>query len=1014
MITRRRVVLVAATSVALVAGGLTPATAGHSEIDDSGGLVTSVRWAGVSRDDTAAKVAVEAAPAAVSSPADAAIIATNVDFPDALAGSYLSGIVGGPILLTSPQALSPATRTRLTASDGTGLNVDTVYVLGGTKAVGRAVERELEGLVDTVVRVAGDNRIDTAARIAEFRGGVVGRIDGRRTALLSRADEFADALVAGVSSRAGSLPLLLTDSQSLPQRTVDALRRLGIEHVVIAGGDAAVSPGVERRLRALGLTTERVRGGTRTGTAADFGRFNREELGFSDTRIGLTRGDFFADGLALGPYAGRERFSVVLSATPRVLSAETAGYLGTLAGCTFSTLYVAGGTGAVSEAVEQQARAALTTGADCSAVDRQAPGLARAYVAGLGTGGAPDRLRVDFGEAVACTGEAPEQIRYVAAGGARVAATALTCPGGATVDVEFPGGTVATNAGAVEHLQAAAPDRRLRDGAGNQAASPHSVPLGGLALAVDATDDTVDVAPGDGACSDGTADGAECSLRAAIQEANAHAGPDLITLAPGTYTLSLPGRGEDAAASGDLDVTDDLELRGAATVDAAGIDRVFDLHAATTLADVTLTGGHATDDDAGATGPGGSDESGADGGGVRVAGAGQAVLENVTVTGNAADRDGGGVHLGAGDNAVDGGAITGNTAARAGGGVWNGPGALTLDGSTVADNVASGDDATTGGGGGIYSVGGTMALTDAVVSDNIADGANGSGGGIFSGGWLTTERVDVLRNEAVRAGGGIEIADLVADGRESVVSLRRSKIAGNDASTAGTTALVAPGHGGGVHSSDPEGRLTIVGGRLEENTAQQGGAVWHTGGVLWFRGSTEVLTNVAASDGGGIYTAGGKIRIEGARILDNTATTGQGGGIRGAANAEEMSVTSSLFTGNAAANGGAIWTDGQLTLSVTEFRENRADVAGGALFGAGADGGFVATAVLLADNVVNTAGADDGDGAGVYADDGTRSIFIESSLTSATDADETCLVVSGALDVSHSLDDDASCFPPVP
>jgi CSLREA domain-containing protein len=72
-------------------------------------------------------------------------------------------------------------------------------------------------------------------------------------------------------------------------------------------------------------------------------------------------------------------------------------------------------------------------------------------------------------------------------------------------------------------------------------------------FAVNSTADTVDAAPGDGVCGDtaGT-----CTLRAAIMESNAlGGGGQTITLPAGTYTLTVPGTGEDAAATGDLDIT---------------------------------------------------------------------------------------------------------------------------------------------------------------------------------------------------------------------------------------------------------------------------------------------------------------------------------------------------------------------------------------------------------------------------------------------------------------------------
>src|SRR4051794_30825064 len=67
---------------------------------------------------------------------------------------------------------------------------------------------------------------------------------------------------------------------------------------------------------------------------------------------------------------------------------------------------------------------------------------------------------------------------------------------------------------------------------------------------VNTTRDDVDANPGDGVCR--TIKG-DCTLRAAIQEANALPGTDTILLPAGTFTLTRAGAGENAAATGDLD-----------------------------------------------------------------------------------------------------------------------------------------------------------------------------------------------------------------------------------------------------------------------------------------------------------------------------------------------------------------------------------------------------------------------------------------------------------------------------
>jgi len=93
--------------------------------------------------------------------------------------------------------------------------------------------------------------------------------------------------------------------------------------------------------------------------------------------------------------------------------------------------------------------------------------------------------------------------------------------------------------------------------------------------------DVVDATPGDGVCETVTGNGM-CTLRAAIMEANALIGEDIIELPAATYALTIPGADEDLGATGDLDITESLSIRGQyqgnTTIDAEGLaDRVFDI-----------------------------------------------------------------------------------------------------------------------------------------------------------------------------------------------------------------------------------------------------------------------------------------------------------------------------------------------------------------------------------------------------------------------------------------------------
>ncbi|OFW05420.1 MAG: hypothetical protein A3I61_14465 [Acidobacteria bacterium RIFCSPLOWO2_02_FULL_68_18] len=120
---------------------------------------------------------------------------------------------------------------------------------------------------------------------------------------------------------------------------------------------------------------------------------------------------------------------------------------------------------------------------------------------------------------------------------------------------------------------------------------------------VDSTADLADAAPGNGVCAAATG---VCTLRAAVQESNALAGADVIQFAGTTITLTMAGAGEDAAATGDLDVVGALTITGngaAATIiqgcdadaepSCVGGDWLFDVRdgATLTLRQLTLRNG---------------------------------------------------------------------------------------------------------------------------------------------------------------------------------------------------------------------------------------------------------------------------------------------------------------------------------------------------------------------------------------------------------------------------------------
>ncbi len=93
-------------------------------------------------------------------------------------------------------------------------------------------------------------------------------------------------------------------------------------------------------------------------------------------------------------------------------------------------------------------------------------------------------------------------------------------------------------------------------------------------IVVDTTEDTLD-----GWCTTLPWPPDNCSLRKALTLANETPGKDTIHLQPGTYVLSRVGALEDLNVTGDLDILDDVDIKGVGVgltiIDGNQTDRVF-------------------------------------------------------------------------------------------------------------------------------------------------------------------------------------------------------------------------------------------------------------------------------------------------------------------------------------------------------------------------------------------------------------------------------------------------------
>lgn len=306
------------------------------------------------------------------------------------------------------------------------------------------------------------------------------------------------------------------------------------------------------------------------------------------------------------------------------------------------------------------------------------------------------------------------------------------------------------------------------------------------------------------------------SLRQAIVDANNAAGADTVTFQAGlTGTITL--------TTGQLYIADSVDIQGpgaaALTVSGNNASRVFYLYNPDATIDViisglTITGGNAS------IGAGviDFDEN--------------LVLDQVTITGNTAAGDGGGLW-------ADGFNMN-----------------LTIRDSTFSGNT-SGDD-----GGGIYieDTGGPLLIERTVITGN---DAAGSGGGVYfydPDDDVTIEDSTISGNSAGGAGGGIYLYSPDA----GAFTIRGTTISGNDAQAGGGVFLYSPDHGGSIENS------TISG---NQATAGDGGGIYLYNLYNFALHHVTVTGNSASGTGGGIFMSEGALPIDNSIVGNNTAGT---------------------------------------------------------------------------------------------------------------------------------------------
>ena len=323
--------------------------------------------------------------------ATASVLVSGTSYADGLSAAALAGAVGGPVILTDPDALKGSTSLAIGQVNSTTAALHTVHIVGGTSAVGADVATALTDLGYQVSRHSGADRVATADAVATYIrtlmdfGTTTSSTGGTQTTVfLTTGRNFADAIAVSGLAFQGKHPILLVDTAAdgtTPGTALSAGTKAvldsavnSIERVIILGGTAAVSAEVETEVGtilngSLGTTaiqTTRVGGTDRYDTAKLLLELRAKAttnngFGHSITDIILVNGTSHEDGMSAAAIAGAATtIGTLLTDGTGTLNATTSAAI-TGQASTVDTIRAVGRTADLSASEVVAADAAATT-----------------------------------------------------------------------------------------------------------------------------------------------------------------------------------------------------------------------------------------------------------------------------------------------------------------------------------------------------------------------------------------------------------------------------------------------------------------------------------------------------------------------------------------------------------------------------------------------------------------------------------------------------------------------------
>ncbi|MGG7058014.1 cell wall-binding repeat-containing protein [Clostridium tertium] len=232
------------------------------------------------------------------SSSDTVILASGVDYPDALTATPLAGKYNAPILLSRNTTLDAQPELKSTLINK---GVKNVIIIGGQTAIPQVIQNQISALGINVRRIGGSDRYETSALIAKEVGVNNGEV------VLAYGLSFADGLSIASVAASKQMPILLTRTDSIPNATANFINSNNINKTYVVGSTTVISNSVVSQTK----NPERLGGLNRYETNSII--FNKFKSEIDLNTIYIASGLAFPDALSSSALAAKNGNFVLLS-----------------------------------------------------------------------------------------------------------------------------------------------------------------------------------------------------------------------------------------------------------------------------------------------------------------------------------------------------------------------------------------------------------------------------------------------------------------------------------------------------------------------------------------------------------------------------------------------------------------------------------------------------------------------------------------------------------------------------